>query len=439
MVARELSIYSVGACHCNSRAGNKTLADPIDLSACSALWTQVSLATMAPEAGKPYGAIENGAIAVAGDRIHWVGEQSQLPDEIPATVNVHRAGGRWMTPGLIDCHTHLVYGGDRAREFEQRLTGVSYEEIARRGGGIVSTVSATRAASEDQLVDAARPRLAALAAEGVTTIEIKSGYGLDLDTELKMLRAARRLGEKGSVDVVTSFLGAHALAPEYAGRSDDYIDFVCDEVMPRVAELGLADAVDAFCESIGFTCAQTERVFEKADALGLPVKLHAEQLSDLGGAALAARHRALSADHLEYVSESSIDAMAKAGTVAVLLPGAFYFLRESRKPPVDAFRAHGVPIAIATDSNPGSSPVSSLLLMLNMACTFFHMTPEEALAGVTRQASLALGRSDAIGTLEAGKQADFVIWDIEHPAELAYRIGFNPCHRVIKGGRVLGG
>jgi len=409
----------------------------VDLSVCSDLWTQARLATMAPVDGKAYGAIENGAIAVAGDRIHWVGKQSLLPADLPAHVTVHSAEGRWVTPGLIDCHTHLIYGGDRAREFEQRLTGISYEEIARQGGGIVSTVTATRAASEDQLVDSARPRLAALAAEGVTTIEIKSGYGLDLDTELKMLRAARRLGEKCGVDVVTSFLGAHALPPEYAGRSDDYIDFVCAQVMPRVAESGLADAVDAFCESIGFTAAQTERVFEQAKALGLPVKLHAEQLSDLGGAALAARYGALSADHLEFVSEASIEAMAQSGTVAVLLPGAFYFLREIRKPPLDTFRQHRVPIAIATDSNPGSSPVTSILLMLNMACTFFHMTPEEALAGATRHAAMALGRWHDIGSLEAGKKADFVLWDIEHPAELAYRIGFNPCHRVVENGRML--
>ena len=409
----------------------------MDLSVCSDLWTQARLATMAPVDGKAYGAIENGAIAVAGDRIHWVGKQSLLPADVPAHVTVHSAEGRWVTPGLIDCHTHLIYGGDRAREFEQRLTGISYEEIARQGGGIVSTVTATRAASEDQLVDSARPRLAALAAEGVTTIEIKSGYGLDLDTELKMLRAARRLGEKCGVDVVTSFLGAHALPPEYAGRSDDYIDFVCAQVMPRVAESGLADAVDAFCESIGFTAAQTERVFEQAKALGLPVKLHAEQLSDLGGAALAARYGALSADHLEFVSEASIEAMAQSGTVAVLLPGAFYFLREIRKPPLDTFRQHRVPIAIATDSNPGSSPVTSILLMLNMACTFFHMTPEEALAGATRHAAMALGRWHDIGSLEAGKKADFVLWDIEHPAELAYRIGFNPCHRVVENGRML--
>ena len=324
---------------------------------------------------------------------------------------------------------------DRRKQFEQRLTGVSYEEIARQGGGIVSTVTATRAASEDQLVALAGPRLAALAAEGVTTIEIKSGYGLDGDTELKMLRAARRLGEGGGVDVVTSFLGAHALPAEYAGRGDDYIDFVCAQVMPRVAELGLADAVDAFCEGIGFTVAQTERVFHKARALGLPIKLHAEQLSDLGGTALAARFGALSADHLEYVSEPSIEAMAESGTVAVLLPGAFYFLRETRKPPVDLFRRHNVPIAIATDSNPGSSPVSSLLLMLNMACTLFQMTPEEALTGVTRHAAAALGRADKLGTLEAGKQAGFVLWEIDQPAELAYRIGFNPCYQVIKSGR----
>ncbi len=414
------------------------MVDRVDLSGCSALWTGARLATMAPGAPKPYGAIDGGAIAVAGERIHWVGEASRLASRIPSGVAVHDAGGRWVTPGLVDCHTHIVYGGDRAREFEQRLTGVSYEEIARRGGGIVSTVTATRAAGEDALVEAARPRVAALAAEGVTTMEIKSGYGLDLDTELTMLRAARRLGEVGHVDVVTSFLGAHALPPEYAGRSDAYIEFVCDEVMPRVAELGLADAVDAFCEGIAFSAAQTERVFERARALGLPVKLHAEQLSDLGGAALAARFGALSADHLEHVSEASVEAMADAGTVAVLLPGAFYFLRETRRPPVELFRRHGVAMAVATDSNPGSSPVTSMLLMLSMACTLFHMTPEEALAGATRHAAQALGKAGSIGTLEAGKRADFVLWDIAHPAELAYRIGFNPCHRVIKSGRAIG-
>jgi imidazolonepropionase len=378
--------------------------------------------------------MEDAAIAVGDGRVRWVGERWTLPDPLPPHLAVHRAGYRWVTPGLVDCHTHLVYGGDRAWEFEQRLTGVSYEEIARQGGGIVSTVAATRAASEEDLVASARSRLEALLAEGVTRIEIKSGYGLDEEAELKMLRAARRLADPDRVDVSTSFLGAHALPGEYQDRADDYIDFVCGQVMPRVAAQSLADAVDAFCEGIGFTAAQTERVFQAARALGLPVKLHAEQLSDLGGAALAARYGALSADHLEYVSEAGIEAMADAGTVAVLLPGAFYFLRETRKPPVDLFRRHGVPMAIATDSNPGSSPVTSLLLMLNMACTLFAMTPEEALAGVTRNAAAALGLGDEAGTLEVGKRADFVLWDIGHPAELAYRIGFNPCHRVVKAG-----
>lgn len=408
-----------------------------DLSTCDALWTGVQIATMVPSAAGPYGAVEDGAIAVTGHRIHWVGSAAALPDGLPAGLAVHAGAGRWATPGLVDCHTHIVYGGDRAREFEQRLAGMSYEEIARLGGGILSTVEATRAASEDALVDAARSRIEALAAEGVTTLEIKSGYGLDRDTELKMLRAARRLGEEAAIEVTTTFLGAHALPPEYAGRADAYIDFVCAEVMPRIAELGLADAVDAFCEGIAFSPAQTERVFRAARGLGLPVKLHADQLSDLGGAELAARFGALSADHLEYVSDASVDAMVRAGTVAVLLPGAFYFLRETRMPPVDTFRRLGVPMAIATDSNPGSSPVGSLLLMLNMACTLFQMTPEEALAGVTRHAARALGRSERIGTLEAGKQADFVLWNVEHPAELAYRIGFNPCHQVVKRGRVV--
>ena len=348
------------------------------------------------------------------------------------------AEGRWITPGLIDPHTHLVYAGDRAREFEMRLTGVSYEEIARRGGGIVSTVNATRAATLDELVQAATPRLHGLMREGVTLVEIKSGYGLDLDTEMRMLRAARRLGyDNTDVEVTTTFLGAHALAPEYAGRADEYIAFVCDEVMPAVAAAGLADAVDCFCERIGFTPAQTERVFTAARALGLPVKLHAEQLSEQGGAALAARHGALSADHVEYVSQAGVQAMAAAGTVAVLLPGAFYFLRETRKPPIDLFRRHGVPMALATDSNPGSSPAGSLLLMLNMACTLFMLTPEEALAGVTREAARALGRAGQVGVLAPGMQADFVLWDIDHPAELAYRIGANPCAVVVKDGRLV--
>ena len=399
------------------------------------MWTEARVATMAANSISPYGALEDAAIAVGDGLIRWVGERWTLPAELPERVAVHSAGYRWITPGLVDCHTHLVYGGDRAREFEQRLMGASYEEIARQGGGIVSTVTMTRAASEDELVESARTRLDTLLAEGVTFIEIKSGYGLDLDTELKMLRAARRLADPESVDVATSFLGAHALPAEYQDRADDYIAFVCNEVLPKVAQAGLADAVDGFCEGIGFTPAQTERVFATAKSLDLPVKLHAEQLSDLGGAALAARYGALSADHLEYVSEDSVKAMADAGTVAVLLPGAFYFLRETRKPPVDLFRDHGVPMAIATDSNPGSSPVSSLLLMLNMACTLFAMTPEEALAGVTRHAAAALGVGDTVGTLEPGKRADFVLWDIETPAELSYRIGFNPCFQVVKAGK----
>ena len=314
------------------------------------------------------------------------------------------AGGR--TPGLVDCHTHLVFGGSRAKEFELRLEGATYEEIARAGGGIVSTVKATREADLESLVEQTRPRLEAILAEGVTTIEIKSGYGLDLETELRMLKAARQLGREYPVEVKTTFLGAHALPPEYKDRADDYIDFVRDKVLPAAARLGLADAADAFCEKIGFTAGQTEKIFQKAAELGLPIKLHAEQLSDQGGAALAAKYKALSADHLEYVSEDGVRAMAESGTVAVLLPGAFYVLRETQLPPVDLFRKHNVPIALATDCNPGTSPVTSILLMLNMACTLFRMTPHEALKGVTINGAKALGIQDAVGTLEIGKQAD---------------------------------
>ncbi len=398
------------------------------------VWVDARIATMGAHSAVPYGAIDDGAIAVREGRIAWVGERRALPAGAPDDSRVRSAGGRWITPGLIDCHTHLVYAGDRAKEFEMRLKGASYEEIARQGGGIVSTVKATRQASEEALVECSRPRLRALIAEGVTTVEIKSGYGLDLDTELRMLRAARRLGEVEPVDIVTTFLGAHALPPEFAGRADDYIDFICGEVLPKVSAARLADAVDAFCEGIGFTLEQTQRVFEAARKHALPVKLHAEQLSDLGGAALAARFEALSADHLEYVSEASVKEMARHRSVAVLLPGAFYFLGETRVPPVELFRRHGVPMAVATDSNPGSSPVCSLLLMLNMACTLFRMTPEEALSGVTRHAATALALGDSVGTLEAGKRADFVIWDIDHPAELAYRVGFNPRHGIVRRG-----
>ncbi|HZS85013.1 MAG TPA: imidazolonepropionase [Stellaceae bacterium] len=400
------------------------------------LWVDLRLATMAPGGGR-YGAVADAALAIAEGRIAWLGPRADLsgrPERLAATV--HEGGGRWMTPGLIDCHTHLVFGGDRAREFELRLEGASYEEIARAGGGIVSTVAATRAASEDALLEGARRRLAVLLREGVTTVEVKSGYGLDTESELKMLRVARRLGDDLPVSIATSFLGAHAVPPEFAGRQAAYVDLLCEEMLPAVARSGLADAVDAFCEGIAFTPAETERLFAAARGLGLRVKLHADQLSDLGGAALAARFGALSADHLEYASDESVRAMAAAGTVAVLLPGANYFLREARKPPVAAFRAHGVPMAIATNCNPGSSPALSLLLMLSMAATLFRLTPEEALAGVTREAARALGLGDR-GVIALGKRADLALWDIADPAELAYWMGGNPCRAVVVNGVAL--
>ncbi|MGD9742566.1 MAG: imidazolonepropionase [Dongiaceae bacterium] len=396
-----------------------------------ALFTHARLATMRP-GGAPYGAIEEGAIAVENGRIAWVGPMAALPQR--DARERHDLAGRWVTPGLVDCHTHLVHGGDRAAEFELRLQGASYEEIARAGGGIRSTVAATRAASEAELLAAAESRLKPLLAEGLTVVEIKSGYGLEREAEMKQLRVARALGQRNPVRIRTTFLAAHALPPEYEGRADDYITAVVEEMLPAAHAAGLVDAVDAFCERIGFTPAQTERVFKAAAALGLPVKLHAEQLSDLKGAVLAARYKALSADHLEYVEADGIAAMAAAGTVAVLLPGAFYFLRETKLPPVEALRQARIPIALSTDCNPGSSPATSLLLMLNMAATFFRMTPEEALAGVTRHAAQALGMAASHGTIEAGKAADLAIWDIERPAELAYRIGFNPLHRTVKGG-----
>ena len=398
-----------------------------------AIWVNARLATMA--AGPGYGEIEDGAIAVRGGRIAWVGARADLPRRhVETDIRERDAGGRWITPGLIDCHTHLVYAGSRAGEFEQRLNGATYEAIARAGGGIRSTVAATRAASEAALMEASKPRLSALAAEGVTTVEIKSGYGLETVAEAKMLRVARALGNALPVTVRTTFLGAHALPPEFDGHADAYIDEVCDRMLPEIARAGLADAVDAFCERIGFSAAQTERVFQAASKLGLPVKLHAEQLSDQGGARLAARYGALSADHLEYVEEDGVASMAQAGTVAVLLPGAFYFLRETRAPPIDLLRRHGVAMAVATDCNPGSSPMTSLLLALNMACTLFRLTPQEALGGATREAARALGLGAEAGTLEAGKVADFVLWDIQRPAELAYGIGVNPCHAVVKRG-----
>ena len=396
---------------------------------CDRLWKGARLATMA---GGGLGIVEDGVIAAAGERIAYAGPAADAPAfDSAETIELD---GRWVTPGLVDCHTHLVHAGDRAHEFELRLEGATYEEIARAGGGIVSTMKATRAASEDALVASALSRLDSLMAEGVATIEVKSGYGLSLDAELKMLRAARRLGETRDVRVVTTFLGAHALPPEFAGDPDSYIEHVCNVMIPAIAAEGLADAVDAFCEVIGFSPTQTERVFKAARAHGLPVKLHAEQLSNLGGAALAARHGALSADHLEHLDDVGVAAMKAAGTTAVLLPGAFYFTRETKPPPVDALRAAGVPIALATDCNPGTSPLTSLLLAMNMGATLFRLTVEECLAGVTRGAARALGLLGEIGTLEAGKWCDLAIWNVERPAELVYRIGFNPLQaRVWRG------
>jgi imidazolonepropionase len=400
------------------------------------LWVNVHLATIT-ETG-PYGMVTDGALAIRGGKIAWIGKRTDLPADFESrTAEVYDGQSGWITPGLVDCHTHFIYAGSRAREFELRLQGATYEEIARQGGGIRSTVAATREADEDALFNQSAPRLEALLQEGVTTVEVKSGYGLDLETEIRMLRVARKLGQKYPVTVVPSYLGAHALPPEFEGRSDEYIDFVCDSVIPEVAAQKLAGSVDAFCENIGFTPEQTERVFKTAKKLGLTVKLHAEQLTDLQGAGLAARYGALSADHLEYVSEEGVKAMSASGTVAVLLPGAFYFLRETKLPPIDLLRRHAVPIALSTDCNPGSSPTTSLLLMLNMACTLFRMTPEEALVGVTRNGARALGLQNRIGTLEQGKDADFVLWDITEPAELAYRIGFNPLKQVVRHGNIL--
>ena len=387
----------------------------------------VHLATMA----HGYGELLDAAIAVKDGRIAWFGPG----DELPASGAVlHDGQGCWLTPGLIDCHTHIVHAGNRSDEFEARLNGASYEDISRAGGGIMSTVRATRAASDDELLRQSVPRVLALLAEGVTTLEIKSGYGLDADSEAKMLRVARRIGQELPVSVRTTFLGAHALPPEYAGRADAYIDLLCAQMLPQLASDGLVDAVDAFCERIGFTPAQTQRMFEAATALGLPVKLHAEQLSDLGGAALVARHGGLSADHLEFLSEAGVAAMARHGTVAVLLPGAYYFLREVQQPPVSDLRAAGVPMAVSTDCNPGTSPMTSLLLAMNMACTLWRLTPQEALAGCTIHAARALGLQEQTGSLAIGKRADFALWRIARPADLAYALGLNPCAGVVHGG-----
>lgn len=393
------------------------------------LWQHCHVASMAHG---QYSIIEDAAIVTDGAHIAWIGPRSDVPDE--GDMQRVDLNGMWVTPGLVDCHTHTVFGGNRSGEFEQRLQGVSYAEIAAAGGGIASTVRATRAASEDALYASAERRLKHLIKDGVTTVEIKSGYGLDLENERKMLRVARRLGEQLPVTVRATCLAAHALPPEYKDRADDYINHICSDMLPALAAEDLVDAVDAFCEYLAFSPAQVEQVFITAGQLGLPVKLHAEQLSSLHGSSLAARYQALSADHLEFMTEEDAIAMAAAGTVAVLLPGAFYFLRETQLPPMEALRKHGVNIAIATDLNPGTSPGLSLRLMLNMACTLFRMTPEEVLAGATIHAAKALGMADTHGSLEVGKVADFVAWNIERPADLAYWLGGDLEKRVVRHG-----
>lgn len=400
------------------------------------LWRDARLASMARDAG-PWGWVERGAWLVEGGRIAWIGQEAALPAALASRVTQeHRLGGAVVTPGLIDGHTHLVYAGERSLEFELRLQGAGYEQIARGGGGIRSTVSATRAATDAGLLAGTQARARALLREGVTTIEIKSGYGLALEHEARCLRVARDTGVALGITVRTTCLAAHALPPEYDGRADDYIDAVCGW-LPELQARGLVDAVDVFCDRIGFTSVQTRRVFDAARALGLPLKLHAEQLSDQGGAALAAGCGALSCDHLEHLGADGVRAMAAAGTVAMLLPGAYYFLRETRLPPVAALREAGVPIALATDHNPGSSPTLSPLLMMNMACQLFGLTPEEALRGFTVNGAQALGLAASHGTLEAGKRADFAVWAVDHPRELAYGFGVNPCRRVVAGGDEL--
>lgn len=391
-----------------------------------------------PSAGAPYGSVRDGLVAVEGGRIVWVGREREAPEALLAGARrILDAGGGWITPGLIDAHTHLVFGGSRVREHEMRLGGSSYEEIARAGGGIRSTVDATRAATEDELERLARARLDVLTAAGVTTVEVKSGYGLDTEHELRMLRVARFLERTAPVTVQATLLGAHALPREHEGNREAYLRLVCEEMIPAAVREGLADAVDAFCEPIAFSAEECGRVFRAAAAHGLPVRLHADQRSDSGGAELAARHGARSADHLEHVSEAGVLAMAEADTTAVLLPGAYYFLREERTPPVEAFRAHGVRMAVATDLNPGSSPLFSPLMAMNMACVLFGLTPEEAVAGMTRNAAPVLGMSGERGVVAVGAAADLAVWDVESPAELAYWMGLNPCRAVVKGGSVV--
>ncbi|MGE0743366.1 MAG: imidazolonepropionase [Hyphomonadaceae bacterium] len=401
------------------------------------LWVDANLATMTP-GGKPYGAIERGAVAAKDGRIAWVGYAADLPGHaVDLAREVRRCENAWITPGLIECHTHLVFGGDRAREFEMRLQGKSYEEIARAGGGIVSTVAATRAASREELVESAAKRLAGMTREGVTTVEIKSGYGLDLETEIKMLEAAGKLSSRANVRVKRTFLGLHALPPEFKDDRAAYVQLVADVMIPAIAAAGLADAVDAFCEGIGFTRGECEYVFASALAHGLPVKLHAEQLSNQHGAWMAGNMGAMSADHLEYLDDAGIVKLAGAGTVAVLLPGAYYYLNESQRPPIEKLRAAGVRMAVAGDCNPGTSPITSPLAALNMACTLFRLTPEEALAGATREAAHALGLQDEAGTLEVGKAADLAVWNVNSPAELSYWLGVPLLKERVFAGRLV--
>jgi imidazolonepropionase len=400
----------------------------------TAVWRNLNCSAAGIRASAPM------AIGISDERIAWIAPDAHLPafERAPEFAEYDGAGA-WVTPGLVECHTHLVFGGNRADEFGRRLAGASYEEIARTGGGIASTVNATRAASEDALLASAARRLRCLIAEGVTVVEIKSGYGLDAPTEAKMLRVARRLGRELPVTVYTTFLGAHALPPEYRGRPDEYIELVCTNMLPMLAEQGLVDAVDAFCENIAFSVAQCERVFETTSRLGLPVKLHAEQLSNLGATQLATRYGALSTDHLEYAVEADVAAMNRAGTVAVLLPAAYYCLRETQRPPIDLFRRHGVPMAISTDCNPGTAPIVSPLLTMNMACTLFGFTVDEALLAYTRNAAQALGKVHLHGVLEAGRHADFALWDVDAPAELVYWLGASPCRAVVRCGRIVHG
>ena len=398
--------------------------------------TDVNLATMDSNIDVPYGAIEQGALIIKDDKIVWLGKQSDLPEFDALAIPVINAKGQWLTPGLIDCHTHILFAGNRAGEFEQRLNGVSYQEIAQQGGGIASTVRATREADEETLFVAGKNRLNSLLSEGVTTVESKSGYGLDLNTEIKLLEVNKVLNDNHPVDIQSTFLGAHALPPEFKHDSDAYIDLVCDVMLPKVAELNLADAVDVFCENVGFSYAQTKRVFEKARQLGLPVKCHAEQLSNQHGTELVAEFKGLSADHIEYLDEAGVKAMAEAGTVAVLLPGAFYFLREIQKPPLELLRQYKVPMAIASDFNPGTAPLCSLRLMLNMGCTLFRLTPEETLQGVTVNAAKALGLDDR-GMLKVGMRADLALWDIATPAQLSYQFGVNELSNLWISGKLI--